>query len=399
MLTISQQQSLDRWDAITPQLREALFSEVNADFVSKVCQDEHLPAEKGDEIAGISGYVLLGFMHPEDLAVELKDGVGLDQKTASSIASAINQRIFAPLRQQIDSVYSPLSKFEAGPKIIQEIKPPQAMVMPVTPAPKAAATPIAASAPKPLSQVTSQTAAGFTIGATPSASNKNVAATAPQASQPSSDKGWSNQTQQNPVVKLGVITPSMPSPAAGAGTTNAGANTPATQKPEAAQQPAPQTAKGMSEFERLDMMKEGSTPQAAAAPAQPAPMMLHEVSSPASLQSSPNFRFDLTAQNQINAATPPKAPPAKAAVIEFGNQAASSAPAPAPKVVHYSEYKTPIPAPAPSASAGPREITQITQIGAPKQVTAPPPMPPKPPTQQPAQPGKVIVQDFLGPQK
>ena len=62
MITVSQKQASQRWDTITPQLREALFSDVNADFIWNLCQSEHLTEEMSYEVAEISGYVLLGLL-------------------------------------------------------------------------------------------------------------------------------------------------------------------------------------------------------------------------------------------------------------------------------------------------------------------------------------------------
>jgi hypothetical protein len=126
MFDISQQQAGQRWDIITPQLREALFSDVNADFVWNLCQNEHLTEEKSYQVAEISGYVLLGFLHPEDLAGELVSSVDLPAPLAKTISDQISSRVFAPLRADIDKVYSPLSKLGgssigSAPKILQNI--------------------------------------------------------------------------------------------------------------------------------------------------------------------------------------------------------------------------------------------------------------------------------------
>lgn len=145
MLTVSDKQVFGRWNSLTPTIREELFSEVNADFVWKLCQSNHLPEDKSHLVAEMAGYVLMGFLHPEDLAGELVTALSVDNRLAKSIADSINTRIFVPIRQEIDHVYSPLSKFETGPKMIRDIgagqvativaaaKPP---VAPMTPAPK-----------------------------------------------------------------------------------------------------------------------------------------------------------------------------------------------------------------------------------------------------------------------
>jgi hypothetical protein len=126
MLTVTQQQAGQRWDIITPPLREALFSDVNADFVWNLCQSEHLTEEKSYQVAELAGYVLLGLLHPEDLAGELTSSLDLPAPLAKTLSDQINSRVFAPLRADIDKVYSPLSKLGgvsmgSAPKILQDV--------------------------------------------------------------------------------------------------------------------------------------------------------------------------------------------------------------------------------------------------------------------------------------
>lgn len=142
MLTLSDQQVFSRWPSLSPALREALFSQPNADFVWNLCTDEHLPEEKRYDVAEISGYVLMGFLHPEDLAGELAATLALDPKITKTIADEINKRIFVPLRADIDKVYEPVSKLAPSPMPIRDISSGQAQAMtpkpvPLSPAPSA----------------------------------------------------------------------------------------------------------------------------------------------------------------------------------------------------------------------------------------------------------------------
>jgi hypothetical protein len=123
MTKITQAQSLERWDALPQILREALYSDVNSGFLWTTCEAEHIPDEKIYTVSGIVGYVLMGFLHPEDMAAEVAEALNIDRRIADSIATAINQRIFAPIRQDIDKVYGPPGSENIGPKIFQEIKP------------------------------------------------------------------------------------------------------------------------------------------------------------------------------------------------------------------------------------------------------------------------------------
>jgi hypothetical protein len=88
---------------------------------------KHIPEERIPEVARVVGYVLLGFLHPEDLNQEIKERLNVDAKITTAIADALNKRILAPIRADLDRAYSPLSKLETSAaisgnqKILQDI--------------------------------------------------------------------------------------------------------------------------------------------------------------------------------------------------------------------------------------------------------------------------------------
>jgi hypothetical protein len=367
MIKISSDQALQRWDTLPAVLREALYSEPNSDFLWKTCSAEHIPDKQIYVVAGIVGYVLLGFLHPEDVAGELAEQLHIDPKVSAAIADAINRRIFSPLRSEIDKVYAPQSKFEAGPKIIQDISvAPKVISMVSTPPPVA---------PKPASMPTP----------------------APVPPKPAPiGTGWSRSTADQPVVKLQQT--STPPPQ------NIAARVvPAAPKPAAVPINGP-----VGEFERISIQSGGAqkaptpaTPSVATpkpAVPMPAPVMIHEDAAFKPAQQPPNFHLQLPNQsNDILRGTPPAPTPMRPAVLELGKQ---TPPPPTPsgamstRVVHYSEYKSPSPeAPivaAAPASTGSRQITELTSMPKPTPTAAPAPMPPS----APGVPNKVIFKDY-----
>ena len=316
MLTITQNQALQRWDTLPDILREALYAEANSDFLWKACENENVPGEKIHDVARIAGYVLLGFMHPADMAEELKEGLNLDPKTCTAVSSAIDARIFAPLRSDIDKTYEPLSKFAGAPKIIQDIGPMPAATTPAQTVPPAVS---AVATPSPL--------------------------TPPPMKPKVPEVGWSKLTPEAPVVRLSQT--SVP--------------------PQPPATPAAAPVKGPAdEFERIAVQQQK--------PAEPAPIIIHEDVHVQPIQKSADFRLVKpgdTAAVMPGANTPKPQPPLKPAVLELG-QAVPPAPPAVPKpatsptparVVHYTDYK------APPAPQGTRQVTEVTS----------PPTPPTPP--------------------
>jgi hypothetical protein len=427
-------------------LRETLYSEPSSDFLWKTCEDEHVPDEKIYDVSRIAGYVLMGFIHPEDMASELKEELNLAPQTANIIADAVNKRVFGPLRADLDKIYSPIHPLEGGVKVLQDISPsggpkiisqagsdrlnmslapspgnqppkpgvpPQAPppVAPKSPSPMPAPTPITFQAPQPK-----------------------------PAPAPLSAPGWSRTTSSQPVVQLNQISTPPPKP-----TTFGMPSAPSA--PQHAPSSMPSSISGaMGEFERRALQtaaekgigvppdsplpsrssmwssSSGSaTPpapkpsSAAAMPAGPAPMMLHEDAAFKPAQSAdfhlklPPESFDMTR----NAGTDFGGP--KSAVVEFGKIASSplapkppSGPLSTPRMVHYTEYKSPSPEmpvkPAPSMSplAPPlppssspsqdkvifKNYSQSEALKPTVKPFAPPPTPPKPPAPSPMMPPK-----------
>jgi hypothetical protein len=118
MLKITKTQYIERWDALPPVLREAMFSPANGEMIWRVGEEHHLKEEQIATIAGICGNIVMGFLHPEDLAKEIKTDTGVDERLAQAIAREIDRKVFSPLRSEIEKIYSP-----AGPVVEEIIRP------------------------------------------------------------------------------------------------------------------------------------------------------------------------------------------------------------------------------------------------------------------------------------
>lgn len=161
MITIVQNQALQRWDSLPDSLREALSSEINSDFIWKTCRDEHIPDEKIYAVARIAGYVLMGFVHPDDASKEIRDATGIDVRIADSIMSAISARIFAPLRQTIDGIYEPSSKSWLESKLAGSIGEPTMIIKEIAVAPSTPQKPVQQVQGKSAPSASSQPSQGF----------------------------------------------------------------------------------------------------------------------------------------------------------------------------------------------------------------------------------------------
>lgn len=109
MFRIPKQQVLERWDEIPQNLREAICSEENANILWRFCESQHLSDDKIFKVAFIVNDVFLGFIHPEDVPVEIKNELGINQEIADAIYKEVDRKIFGPVRDDIKKVYSPVT--------------------------------------------------------------------------------------------------------------------------------------------------------------------------------------------------------------------------------------------------------------------------------------------------
>ncbi len=108
MLNVSREEALERWDNLPDSIRESLFSEENADFVDKLGEKYSLSPDAAASLLKSTSNILHGFINPKDLASELTTIPGIKPEVANQIALAIDGKIFAPIRADLESIYKPL---------------------------------------------------------------------------------------------------------------------------------------------------------------------------------------------------------------------------------------------------------------------------------------------------
>ena len=122
MLKISTKQARERWDTLPENLKEAIFSEINADIVWGIGAENHLPEEKINIIATLAGDVLMGFLHPDadEVAKELKNRIDLPAPLTLEIAKELEKKIFNSLRSDLGRIYAPPLEENFKPEPVKE---------------------------------------------------------------------------------------------------------------------------------------------------------------------------------------------------------------------------------------------------------------------------------------
>ncbi|HUX35725.1 MAG TPA: hypothetical protein VMV71_01680, partial [Candidatus Paceibacterota bacterium] len=319
---ITKQQLYGRWDALSDTLREAITSDVNSQLVWKTAENEHLSEEKIAVVSRLVGYVLMGFAHPEELANEIKDSLGIDARIAAAIAEPINRKIFQPIQESLEEIYAPAGEEPHAPKpiVLEEIIKPAGTM----PEPKKETVPIPAPAPFPGAARTFVPA---------SAPKITTAATPPASPIPApSSKPVGRQLPVNMFSKMSAGTAVKP-----------------------IQEKTPEEKPVVSPAE-----KQIAPPVAQEKTAEePMPFILHQESEsePISPVKS-SFKVGLS-QEQFGKMEQKWAPPPRPAQIETSTaeEYASKTSSPSQRVVHYGDMKTPLP-PAPPKKVQPSEESE-----------------------------------------
>ncbi len=105
MINLTKQQLDARWNILPIFLREILYSPEQGKIIWNIGEENHLSNEKIGKIAGLACYVIMGFLHSEDLAKEIKEATGIHSDVADLIIKEIDRKIFASIKSEIDKAY------------------------------------------------------------------------------------------------------------------------------------------------------------------------------------------------------------------------------------------------------------------------------------------------------
>src|SRR3989338_5654250 len=104
MLNPQDPKIIERYKALPQPLKDALWAEETIDHIFNIGKAQHLTVSQMGELADIVGLVVLGMLKPEDFGSEVQRKLNLTMERAAAadaIVAAINEKIFAPLRDEM----------------------------------------------------------------------------------------------------------------------------------------------------------------------------------------------------------------------------------------------------------------------------------------------------------
>ncbi|MBI2033504.1 MAG: hypothetical protein HYT13_00155 [Candidatus Liptonbacteria bacterium] len=127
---ITERELFKRFNSLPQSIQNMLEREANHQIIERVCQNHRLiDEERVLMVKQLTGLVLFGFIHTEDLGREINEALELNNpRLAASIADEINRKIFSSIRDDLERNFTPLPEpeIESGPapRILSEIKKP-----------------------------------------------------------------------------------------------------------------------------------------------------------------------------------------------------------------------------------------------------------------------------------
>lgn len=106
----SQAQIFKRWDSLPEAIKDYLYSETLFSLIDDVGKKEHLSHDRMRGLRRVVGSVLFGFLHPGDVAHELKNELQIPAPLAETIASSLSAKAFAPYDAILAKLYAPPEK-------------------------------------------------------------------------------------------------------------------------------------------------------------------------------------------------------------------------------------------------------------------------------------------------
>jgi len=105
---IVEQQVQKKYNSLPDKIRNILDSENNVMTVGQICRQHHLDDERILMVNQLIALILLGFISANDFQQEIMDNLHLNYQHANDVAKEIHEKILAPIRNEIDKIYSPV---------------------------------------------------------------------------------------------------------------------------------------------------------------------------------------------------------------------------------------------------------------------------------------------------
>lgn len=129
----TEEQIAERYDALPEKLRVFINDNQYRDLVEAIAEKNHLDDKKTAALGKIVGLVVVGLVHPEDIAEEVAEQTGIDKRVGELLAKEVKQKVLSAISADLKELYGfSLSGEVNQPETNQPDQPQQPQEAPQT---------------------------------------------------------------------------------------------------------------------------------------------------------------------------------------------------------------------------------------------------------------------------
>lgn len=112
LIKLPQRQSVkdasQRYKTLPLNIKNAIMSYATAEDIFRTGTVNHLSDEKISSLATITGQVLMGLIHFDDIEKTIQETLNIDGRLATQLNQILNEKIFSRFRNEIRDIYDPI---------------------------------------------------------------------------------------------------------------------------------------------------------------------------------------------------------------------------------------------------------------------------------------------------
>ena len=96
----------EKFDALPDDIKNTLTSEETANALKGIGTKNGLLEDRMTILINETGFVMLGLTHPSQFVGNLTTAMGISRENAQRIAAAVNESVFAPIRESLKRIHN-----------------------------------------------------------------------------------------------------------------------------------------------------------------------------------------------------------------------------------------------------------------------------------------------------
>jgi hypothetical protein len=100
----------ERFDSLPQDIQEAIDSEKDVKVISQIGRDYNLHFDQIQSLSASIGYLMLGFLKPQEFIYYLSREGRLPESIATQIAKEVNDKILRPIKERLHEVHNEIDR-------------------------------------------------------------------------------------------------------------------------------------------------------------------------------------------------------------------------------------------------------------------------------------------------